>query len=334
VISPTDQPQAAAARRSTDAPTLWLSLALGSVLIHLVLFIIISVLATRTAKVELEMEPIGVEFVDPNAIAARPSQTVPNASANRQAPLTTQIPQASLEPKRSAEQPIAPLPPVKRRPLPRRFQQPQPFRNPLPSQPDPAPNAAQPQPDPFRNSLPQQPDRPDLTQPQPAPSNPSQTGLPSALPNPSGNPDPQPDASQQPTESGIKIAQPPQGRSVSVSISSSRPSSFDRQEQPATPIEPQRTVLIDYADAIAQTPDRSISIEVPLEIDSNGLVVYIGKTRLLSPGSSISQADLDDIAKRIFETWKFKPAQNTSGGSTPSKPPKSDLTVSAQIQFL
>jgi len=305
------------------------------VLIHLVLFIIISVLATRTAKVELEMEPIGVEFVDPNAIAARPSQTVPNASANRQAPLTTQIPQASLEPKRSVEQSIAPLPPVKRRPLPRRSQQPQPFRNPLPSQPDPAPNAAQPQPDPFRNSLPQQPIIPDPAPSQPAASrNPAQTGLPGSVSPPSGNPNPQPDASQQPTESGIKIAQPPQGRSVSVSISSSRPSSFDRQEQPATPIEPQRTVLIDYADAIAQTPDRSISIEVPLEIDSNGLVVYIGKTRLLSPGSSISQADLDDIAKRIFETWKFEPAQNTSGGSTPSKPPKSDLTVSAQIQFL
>ncbi|MBC7968574.1 MAG: hypothetical protein H7Z11_00325 [Verrucomicrobia bacterium] len=332
MISPTDQPQAAAARRSTDAPTLWLSLALGSVLIHLVLFIIISVLASRTAKVELEMEPIGVEFVDPNAIAARPSQTVPNASANRQAPLTTQIPQASLEPKRSVEQSIAPLPPVKRRPLPRRSQQPQPFRNPLPSQPDPAPNAAQPQPDPFRNSLPQQPDRPDLTQPQPAPSNPSQTGLPSALPNPSGNPDPQPTGSQAPVESGTKIALPPQGESVSVVVSNPR-QKFDLQKQTARPIKSKRAVSLSPPSAIA--PNQNINIQTSLEIDQNGFVLRALETKLLSPESlinKIDQSDLDSIANQIFRDWDFEPALDSSDGVT-LKPQASTLIIDAQIQF-
>ncbi|PSB35240.1 hypothetical protein [Stenomitos frigidus] len=345
-MSPADQPQAIDWRRSTDPPTLWLSLALGSVLIHLVIFILVSVVLTRTAKVQLDAEPIAVEFVDPTtnpvqarsatpsrAIAARPSQTVPNASANRQAPLTTQIPQASLEPRRSVEQPIAPLPPVKRRPLPLRTRQPQPFRNPLPSQPDPAPNSTQPQPNPFRNSLPQQPDRRDLTQPQPAPSNPFQTGLPGAPPNPSGNPDPQPGGSQAPAESGTEIAQQPGGNRVAVVISNPRQPSVDRQQQPAKPKEQQKTVSIYYSGAIAQLPSRSMSIEVPLTIDSNGRVVDIGRASLLSPASSIDQEELDNIADQIFKTWEFEPAQNLSGDNAPLKPLLSNLTVDAQIQF-
>ena len=341
-MSPADQPPAIDWRRSTEPPTLWLTLALGSVLIHLVFFILISIILTRTAKVELNAAPITVEFVDPNAnpvqarstapnrvIAARPSQ--PSAVT----PLTTQRPQTSVEPRRSVEQPLVPLQPVKRKPLPPRTWQPQPQRNPVPSQTNPATNPTQPQsqPNPFSDPFPQRPNFPDPTQPQPAPSNPAQPVLPGSASNPSGNPDPQPSGSLAPVESGAEIAQKPGGNSVSVVISNAQQPSVDRQQQPAKPIDLQKTVPIYYSGAIAQLPGRRMSLEVPLLIDSNGSVVDFGTIRLLSPGSAIEQAELNAIARQIFTTWKFAPAQNQSGSNPPAKPPLSNLTVDVQIQF-
>ncbi len=66
-MSPADRPQEMELRRATEPPTLWLSLVLGSVLIHLLLVVITSLVVARTAKVQQEMEPIAVEIVDPTA---------------------------------------------------------------------------------------------------------------------------------------------------------------------------------------------------------------------------------------------------------------------------
>ena len=345
-MSPADQPPAIDWRRSTEPPTLWLSLALGSVLIHLVFFILISVVLTRTAKVAIDTEPITVEFVDPNAnpvearstapkqvVAGRPIQPTPTAPTSRQAPLTTQIPQTSVEPKRSVEQPPLPLQPIKRNPLPLRTQQP--VRRPLPAQTPLATNSTEPQsqPTPSRNPFPQQAPLPGSAQTQPDPDrNQTQTGLPGSAPNPSDNSNSQPSGSLTPVESGNKITLPTQGESASVVISNPR-QKFDRQKQPAKPMKQQQTIAVSPPSTI--TSNGSIRIQTSLEIASNGLVLRASETKLLSPMSSINpikQADLDDIANQIFRTWAFEPALDAPDGIA-LKPQQSTLIIDAEIQF-
>lgn len=335
--SPTDQPQAAAARRSTDSPTLWLSLALGSVLIHLVLFIITSVLATRTAKVELEMEPIGVEFVDPNATAGRaaapsraiamrpgaPSSTPPsNFQAQPAAPRSQP---SDFNP--PVEQPFTTPPLVKRRRVPVRPQpqQPDPFRNPIPQPTTPSVN-----PSPFQPNLPLQPSNPtNPSQGQPLPTNsPSQRGAPGAVPNPSNSTSPLPAAAQPPVE-GDKITQPTQGESVAVNVLNASQPSVDVHKQPAQPIGTQKNLLISYSSALAH---QTIRLQATLVIAQNGSMLSVEKTTLLSPVGAIDPETLNEIASQIFRQWQFRPALDASDGK-PLTPQQSNLIIDAQVQL-
>ena len=348
-MSPADQ-HPAIGQRSTDPPTLWLSLALGSVLLHLVAFILISVVFTRTAKVQLDAEPITVEFVDPDAnpvqaqaaaptraIAARPG--APSVSA----PQTTPIPPPAIEPKRSVESSIIPLPPVRRRPLPLRTQQPVPLRppfSPQPSptisqtQPQPSPTISQtqpqPQPNPTRTPFPQQPNAPESGQTQPTPApNLARTGSPGSALNPFSSPDPQPSGTQKPAQ-GSKIAQLPQGDNVAVTVSNPRQTT-DFQKQPARPIELQKTVSIRYSSALA---NQTIHLQASLFIDQKGAMLQVLETRLISSSSegAIDADTLKDLANQIFSQWRFEPAQDAPLGK-PLTPSSSNLIIDAQVQL-
>ncbi|MBD2033636.1 hypothetical protein H6F76_00975 [Leptolyngbya sp. FACHB-321] len=329
MTNPADQHSLTEVRRSADPPTLWLSLALGSVLIHLVLFILASLAATQTAKVQLDLKPIAVEFVDPNTVVERveaPNSTIaarpvtPSAST----PATTQaqppaLPQSSDFVPPPVEQPFVPQ--ITRRnrvPAPIQQPQPEPIAPPVP-QPRNAPTTpTPPQSNPPNQTLPSQETPPPTT-------NTPQGAVPGSDPNPSNNTLP-PAASEQPVE-GQRIAQLPQGASVAVTVSNPRPPLVDVPEQLAQPIDLQKNILINYPSALA---GQTIRLEAALVIDNNGLMLDVSKTALRSSSSAIDPETLNDLAEQIFKQWQFKPAQDNLNGK-PLIPPQSNLIVDAEL---
>lgn len=322
-MNPADQPQSATAQRAAEPPTLWLSLALGSILIHLVLFILASLVSNHTAKVQLDIEPIAVEFVDPKAVRSTASSRAiavrPGKPSSTQ-PSSTQIqPNAPQQPSslnQPIEQPFVPLQPVK----PVRPRQPQTHLT--------------------RPASPQQPlNSPTLTQPNFS-SNSSQGG---SLGTSSQGESPgtssvngaqQTSGLQQPATSTNKIAEPPlSGDFVVDEVAVSE--TDDRHKRQAS-IESPSPVQIQYSPLIAQALKQGITIKVRLTIDQYGVIQDIGSASLLPAESAIvDQATLDRLANDIFKSpsLKVEPAQDAPDGS-PSKPLPSDPTITARIRLL
>ncbi|XGV98784.1 MAG: hypothetical protein ACAF41_07545 [Leptolyngbya sp. BL-A-14] len=345
-MNPADQPQTRKVLRSTEPPSLWLSLVLGSVLIHLVLFILVSLASTRTANVELELDPITVELVDPNTasvqsppnrtIAARPGAPSTSQPSTTQAqPRTARTQPSAFNP--SVEQPFVP-PPLQRKRLPIRTRQPQPQlpKQPVPPTPAPSSRSTQPQPRPSQPPFPQGQDPP-LPQPsatQPAPSQPpfgsSQGSLPESQPNPSGGVAPQPSGSQAPIE-GQKITQGPFGESAIVTVSNPRQPTADASTRPPQPMDRQKNISLHYASALS---NQTVRLQVTLTIDQKGLVADVAKATPLPSGNMSDEATLTDFAKQIFiqNQWQFEPAQDNANG-TPVKPLLSNLIVDVEIQL-
>lgn len=331
MTNPADQYPLTEVRRSADPPTLWLSLALGSVLIHLVLFILASLAATQTAKVKLDLEPIAVEFVEPNAvieraetpnptIAARPVMPSASAPSNTQ-PQAPALPQSSDFNPPPIEQPFVPQPARRNRVrTPIQQPQPEPIATPVP-QPRNAPTT----PTPPQPNTPN-PSRPSQEQPSP-PTNSSQEAVPGSTADPSNN-TALPPASEQPVE-GERITQLPQGTSVAVTVSNPRPPLVDVPEQLAQPIDLQKNISISYPSALA---GQTIRLEATLVIDDNGLMLDVSKTALRSSSSAIDPETLNDLARQIFRQWQFKPAQDNSNGKLLT-PPQSNLIIDAELQL-
>lgn len=331
-MSPADQPQAIDCRRSADPPTLWLSLGLGSVLLHLVFFIVVSVVLTRTAKVQLEVEPIAVEFVDPQAdiVQARSAATSRAIAARPGVPSSSNPPSTQAQPSALGSQPFAlnqpveqpfTLPsPVKQRRVPPRPQpqQPNPFNTPVSQQPSPISEPSQPQSTPF-------PQQSNLPIPSPTQPIPNTNSTPGGLTDSVSSPTPQPVGTQSPVESGTQIGQLPQGRSATVNVQDFRQTA-DFQKQPPKPIDRQKTVSIDYPSELS---NRAISLETNVYIAPNGSVIDTKETKLLS-GSTIDQETLDRIANDIFKQWKFVPAQDVRDGKVVT-PPISTLRIQAKV---
>ena len=329
MTNPADQHSLTEVRRSADPPTLWLSLALGSVLIHLVLFILAGLAATQTAKVQLDLKPIAVEFVDPNAVVERAETPNPTIAArpvvsSASIPSNTQ-PQAPAPPQSSdfnpppIEQPFVPQPSRRNRV---RIQQPQP--EPI-ATPVPQPRNA-PIPPASPQSNPPNPSR--LSQAQPSsPTNPSQGAAPGSTSDPSNN-TALPPASEQPAE-GERITQLPQGASVAVTVSNPRPPLVDVPEQLAQPIDLQKNISISYRSALA---GQTIRLEATLVIDDNGLMLDVSKTALRSSSSAIDPETLNDLASQIFRQWQFMPAQDNRDGKV-LMPPQSNLIIDAELQL-
>lgn len=325
-MSPADQPQAHATLRSTDPPSLWLSLVLGSVLIHLVLFILASLFLTRTASVQIDPEPINVEFVDPTAVTARSTQSsraiaVRTGTPSAVNPSATQVPLSTEQSQPSAvnspiEQPLIPLPTQQQR-LPFRSRQPRSRPPTQPVQPIPTPVSRSAQPQPTSSGTP----FPQSVGASPVPGQPQAPSSPA--PNPS-------EGSDQPVR-GEQITQLPQGDSVIVTVSNPRQPTVDVQTQAAQPIDDQKSVTVHYSSALAQ---QTIHLEATLTINQAGQVLGVEKTKLLSSssGSAIDEATLTDLANQIFTQWRFKPAQDNSGGKL-STPPLSNLIIDAHVQL-
>ncbi|MBD2072806.1 hypothetical protein H6F86_02645 [Phormidium sp. FACHB-592] len=329
MTNPADQHSLTEVRRSADPPTLWLSLALGSVLIHLVLFILASLAATQTAKVQLDLKPIAVEFVDPNTVVQRAEAPNPTIAArpvtpSASTPSTTQaqppaLPQSSDFVPPPVEQPFVPQ--IARRNrvrAPIQQPQPEPIAPPVP-QPRNAPTTpTPPQSNPPNQALPSQ-------EPPPPTTNTPQGAVPGSDPNPSNNTLP-PAASEQPVE-GQRITQLPQGASVAVTVSNPRPPLVDIPEQLAQPIDLQKNISISYPSTLA---GQTIRLEATLVIDNNGLMLDVSKTSLRSSSSSIDSETLKYLAEQIFSQWQFKPAQDNSNGKLLT-PLQSNLTVDAEV---
>lgn len=331
MTNPADQHSLTEVRRSADPPTLWLSLALGSVLIHLVLFILAGLAATQTAKVQLDLQPIAVEFVDPNTvveraevpnptIAARPGKPSASTPSNTQPQPPAPQSQASDFNPPPIEQPFVPQP-TKRSQVRAPLQQPQPepISPPVP-QPRNAPTTpTPPQPNPPNQTIP--------SQEAPLPTtNPSQGAASGSIPNPSNNT--APPALEQPVE-GERIAQLPQGASVAVTVSNPRPPLVDVPVQLAQPIDLQKNIPISYRSALA---GQTIRLEAALVIDNNGLMLDVSKTTLRSSSSAIDAETLNDLARQIFRQWQFKPAQDNLDGEQLT-PPQSNLIIDAELQL-
>lgn len=328
-MSPADQPQAIDWRRSTDPPTLWLSLALGSVLLHLMFFIVVSVVLTRTAKVQLEVEPIAVEFVDPKADtvqarSAAPSRTI---TARPSAPSSSTPSSAQAQPSaprsqpsdfnQTVAQPFKPQPVRPRRvPLRSQPQQPNPLRDSVPQQPNPTSAPSQPQATPF----PEQPNAPNSSQPTP-----NTDRSPGGLTGSVSSPTPQSTGTESPAESGTQIRQSPQEKNVMVAVSNPRQTS-DFQKQPARPLDWQKKVSILCPPTLASC---NIHLQVSLFIDQNGAVLDVIEA---SSESANDQETLKNIAKQIFSQWRFEPAKDAPDGK-PLMPSPSNLIIDAQVQL-
>lgn len=362
-MNPADQPPIHEAPRSTDPPSLWLSLVLGSVLIHLVLFILASLFLTRTARVEIDPEPISVEFVDPTAVTAKsiasgqpiaarpgspsstkPSATQPQTDTARSQPSAVN-PAATSSVNPAVEQPFVPQStPRRRSPIRTRQTPPKPsrkpvlpFRKPVPPLPDPANSSTQPPPNSTRNPFPQSPfpqspGSPDPKQTLP-PSSSSQERLPANLPNPSGSSE-SPSAGLPSPAVGEPISQGPQGDSVVVTVLSARqPSVVDVQKQPAQPIDSSKAVLISYPSTLG---NQTIHLEVLLNIDQKtGRMLRVEKATLLPPlpGIAIDEATLYELADQIFRQWQFSPAKDTSDDGKLLTPQESNLIIDAQVKL-
>ncbi len=330
MTNPADQHSLTDVRRSADPPTLWLSLALGSVLIHLVLFILASLAATQTAKVQLDLKPIAVEFVDPNTVVERVEASNPTiadrpVTPSASIPSTTQaqppaLPQSSAFNPPPIEQPFVPQ--IRRnRVRPPIQPQPEPLTTPVPPPRNAPATPTPPQSNPPNQTLP--------SQEVPLPTtNPSQGAASGSTPNPSNNTALPPAASAQPVE-GEKITQLPQGASVAVTVSNPRPPLVDVPVQLAQPIDLQKNILISYRSALA---GQTIRLEATLVIDSNGLMLDVSKTTLRSSTSAIDPETLNDLATQIFRQWQFKPAQDNLDGK-PLTPPQSNLIIDAELQL-
>jgi hypothetical protein len=341
-----EQPQTRKVLRSTEPPSLWLSLVLGSVLIHLVLFILVSLASTRTANVELELDPITVELVDPDTasvqstpnrtIAARPgAPSARQPSATQAQPRTPRSQPSALNP--SVEQPFVPQPiPRKRLPIRTRQPQPQPSRQPIPPTPTPTSRSTQPQPRPSQSLLPQNQNQPSpqtsATQPFPSqsPFAPSQGSLPGSQSEPSGSPTPQPSGSQAPIE-GQKITQGPQGNSAIVTVSKPYQPEPDASKQPAQLIDRQKNVSLHYSPVLS---NQTIRLQVTLNIDDKGLIADVAKVTPLPSESAIDESISMDLARQIFiqNQWQFQPAQDNAN-DTPVKPLLSNLIVDVEIRL-
>ena len=345
VMNSADQSQALKVLRSTEPPSLWLSLVLGSALIHLVLFILVSLASTRTATVELALDPITVELVDPNAASApaAPSRTTvagsgaPTArqsSATQSPPSPPRSQPSALNP--SLEQPFVPQP-IQRRRLPIRTRQPQlqPSRPPVAPTPIPT-NRSTPQPRPSPSLFPQNQNPPSsqasASQPFPSqpPSSPSQGSLSGSQPDPSESSASQSSGSQASAE-GQKITQGPLGESAIVTVSNPRQPTADASAQPPQPIDRQKNLSLHYPSVLS---NQTVRLQVTLTIDEKGLVADVGTATLLSSGSAIDAATLTDFAKQIFSQnqWQFEPAQDNANG-TLVKPLLSNLIVDVEIRL-
>ena len=331
MTNPADQHSLTEVRRSADPPTLWLSLALGSVLIHLVLFILASLAATQTAKVQLDLKPIAVEFVDPNAAVEQVESVNPTIAAR---PVT---PSASTPSVTQAQPPALPQssdfnPPLIEQPFVPQITKRNRVRLPIQPQPEaittPIPQLrnAPATPTPPQSNLPNQ-TLPSQEAPSPT-TNPPQGAVPGSIPNPSNNTALPPAVPEQPVE-GERITQLPQGASVAVTVSNPRSPRVDVQKQPAQPIDLQKTISISYPSALA---GQAIRLEATLIIDDTGLMLDVSKTVLLSSSSAINSETLKDLAKQIFRQWQFKPAQDNLDGKQLT-PPQSNLIIDAELQL-
>ncbi|XHX79802.1 MAG: hypothetical protein RBJ76_07730 [Stenomitos frigidus ULC029] len=327
MTNPADQHSLTHVRRSADSPTLWVSLALGSVLIHLVLFIFASLAANQTAKVQLDLKPIAVEFVDSNAVVDRVEAPNPTIGDRPVTP-SASTPSTQVQPPVRSQSSAFNPPPVEQPFVPQRarrnrvrapIQEPQPETVPTPvRQPRNAPTTpTPPQSNPPNQTLP--------SQKAPSPTtNPPQGAASGSTPNPLS--DTVAPASEQPVE-GEKITQLPQGTSVAVTVSNPRPPLVDVPEQLAQPIDLQKNIPISYSSALA---GQTICLEATLVIDSNGLMLDVSKTTLRSSTSAVNSETLNDLAQQIFRQWQFKPAQDSSGGELLT-PPLSNLIVDAEV---
>lgn len=332
--------------RPPESASLWVILLAGSVLFHVLLLLSFRLLWLRTARVELEPQPIAVELIQPEAELSRAASPNPARSVGNRAtapratvPSTSTTTQSSSEP----TAPAFPSTPVEPTPRPRssrrtlqptptppasRPQQPTPPRSQSPVRPTPTPTQP---PESSRSDPPRtnqssgpadDPDRPPSPQPQvPSDNSPADTTDRSETGG-TGNPPSSTEGSGErgPQGSGTPIP-PPQGTQVAVQVTRSF-QKVDFKPQQARPRETSRQMPVFY---LAKPGE--VSLEVHLEIDPKGSVLNILGVRVLSSTQALPAETINDMARQIFTNWSFEPAQD----GQPLRPVHSDLFLEARI---
>ncbi|MBD1867716.1 TonB family protein [Cyanobacteria bacterium FACHB-471] len=142
-------------RRHTDPPNLWLAVATGSVLFHLLLAVVILPLQGRRAGEEPQLDPVAVDLVEIDPAATNPVAIAPNA------------PQSNAIAQQPEPQPSSTTPPIEAFSAPP--PDPQPISEPSPEPiPEPSP---EPTPELSPEPIPEQPAEPQVeASPDPVPS--------------------------------------------------------------------------------------------------------------------------------------------------------------------
>lgn len=319
-------------RRPIESPRLWVSLVIGSLLVHVLFFLSLRFYLMRTVKVAVVPAPITIDFVPDSSRRAAP-QRRPRSATNPSTLTTRAATNERRSPPATANGAIAPpdsadnatLVPSTDRPS---FSQPakrvdpitpppsRPRRRPSRSPADTAPDSPQPQKPPDRRQRP-----PAATSP---PVEPPLNGTHTAT-DP-GTPEQSDD--QGPIGSGVGLP-PTQAGTATVQVVGEPYQVQDIKDRAAKPRLAYRELAVPYPGANTDP----IELRVQLEIDEKGRVVLpLLDIKLLNSNQAIAPERLQNLAERIFTDWEFEPAYDRKDDTT-LEPTRSDLFLEIKITW-
>jgi TonB family protein len=119
-------------RRHADPPALWLAVATGSVVFHVLLAVLILPLQAQRAGEGAELDPVAIDFVEVDPVAEAPEAPVAIAPNSTQSDVTAQQPEPQSAPPAQSIEAFPSLPP-----------EPEPTLEPSPAPPQPPPEPPQ-----------------------------------------------------------------------------------------------------------------------------------------------------------------------------------------------